>query len=230
MNGHGVISSSNERGICCAFPKRFNTTFGNHTGIRYASGDLRSSSTPARTIRTSTTRCQTTASSRPAPRSTSFSTSSRKRIGDRVSSTSRRPPPLWRMSFFGGGFAVENRLPVLVCDRASRREVAAPDGFEVAVPETDDELAGVVAVTNEAYEDDVSPPSSEDVAWRRAFKNLGGIMVLVRHAASGEPAGSGICEVPVDHVSELATVGVRPKFRRQGLAAAVTSSLASRGL
>jgi len=124
------------------------------------------------------------------------------------------------------GFVVENRLPVLTCDPASRRDIAVPEGFEVIVPETDDELAGVVAVTNEAYEDDVSPPSSEDVASRRAFKDLGGIMVLVRQVVSGEPAGSGICEIPVEHVSELATVGVRPKFRRQGLAAVVTSRLA----
>lgn len=124
------------------------------------------------------------------------------------------------------GFAVENRLPVLTCDPPSRREITAPDGFAVVIPDADDELAGVVAVTNEAYEDDVSPPSPEAVAWRRAFKNLGGVMVLARHVASGEPAGSGICEVPVDHVSELATVGVRPKFRGQGLAAAVTSRLA----
>lgn len=51
-------------------------------------------------------------------------------------------------------------------------------------------------------------------------------MVLVQLSASGEPAGSGICEVPIEQVSELATVGVRPQFRRQGLAAAVTSSLA----
>jgi ribosomal protein S18 acetylase RimI-like enzyme len=124
------------------------------------------------------------------------------------------------------GFAVENRLPVLTCDPGSRRDVPAPDGFEVVAPETDEELAGVVAVTNEAYEGDVTPPTSDDVAWRRAFKNLGGIMVLARDATSREPSGSGICEVPVEHVSELATVGVRPKFRRRGLAAAVTSRLA----
>jgi GNAT superfamily N-acetyltransferase len=134
--------------------------------------------------------------------------------------------PALEEKLLGAGFVVENRLPVLTCDRTALREMLAPEGFEIVVPVTDVDFASVVAVTNEAYENDVSPPSSDAVASRRAFKDLGGIVVLIRHSASGDPAASGICEVPVAQVTELATVGVRPKFRRRGLAAAVTWSLA----
>jgi ribosomal protein S18 acetylase RimI-like enzyme len=125
------------------------------------------------------------------------------------------------------GFVVENRLAVLTCEPGALRPPAVPEGFELIVPESDDELAGDVAVTNEAYAGDTSPPSETAIADRRAFRARGGIVVLARVAASGEPAGSGICEVPVDGASEVATIGVRPAFRRRGLAGAVTARLAA---
>jgi predicted GNAT family acetyltransferase len=43
--------------------------------------------------------------------------------------------------------------------------------------------------------------------------------------ATGEPAGGGICDVPLHGVTELAGVGVRPAFRRRGIAGALTTRL-----
>lgn len=135
--------------------------------------------------------------------------------------------PKLEAALVAGGFNVDNRLPVLVCTPESVRLLEPPAGIELATPSSDEDFAGLITVTKEAYESDTSNATAEEIQWRRAFTNLGGIAVLARDVASREPAGSGICEVPVADVSELATVGVRPVFEGRGIAAALTGRLAS---
>jgi GNAT superfamily N-acetyltransferase len=80
----------------------------------------------------------------------------------------------------------------------------------------------------EAYEADTSDATPDEIHGRRAFVDRGGIIVLARDALTKEPAGCGVCEVPVADLSELATVGVRPSFEGRGIARAVTARLAAK--
>jgi GNAT superfamily N-acetyltransferase len=125
------------------------------------------------------------------------------------------------------GFSMENRLPVLVCTADALRSIDPPLGIEFVTPSTDEEFAGLIEVTKEAYTSVASEATTDEIQGRRTFVDSGGIAVLACDASSGDPAGSGICEVPVSGVSELATVGVRPAFEGRGIATALAARLAS---
>lgn len=77
---------------------------------------------------------------------------------------------------------------------------------------------------NEAY-GDLSFPTETDIQRRSMFLQSGGLAVLARVSATGEAAGGGVCNIPTRGVTELASVGVRAAFRRQGIAGAMTSWL-----
>lgn len=91
-------------------------------------------------------------------------------------------------------------------------------------PQTDEELLMLVAAQNEAYGE--PPPSADAGIRRRALLDAGGIALLARDRASGEAVGGGICDVPFQQTTELATVRVRAPYRRRGIAATVTARLA----
>jgi ribosomal protein S18 acetylase RimI-like enzyme len=81
--------------------------------------------------------------------------------------------------------------------------------------------AGAAAVSGlERRDDHVAGVQESTVA--------GGLLVLARDAASGEPAGGGQCTAPHAGASELTSIGVRPGFRRCGIGAALTAWLAER--
>jgi len=120
------------------------------------------------------------------------------------------------------GFVAE-RLPIMVCTPASARDVPILVGIELVAPASDDDIRAMVTAQNEAYSEDV--PDPEEVEDRRANLALGGLAILAREAATGEPAGGGICDVPLHGTTELAAVGVRPAFRRRGIAGALTARL-----
>lgn len=44
-------------------------------------------------------------------------------------------------------------------------------------------------------------------------------------ATTGEPAGAGVCSVPGNQTTEIASIGVRVPFRRRGIAGALTTRL-----
>ncbi len=121
-------------------------------------------------------------------------------------------------------FTVEGRLPLMVCAPGSERAVPVPPGIELIAPASDADILAMAAVQNEAY-GDPDPPSRADVDDRRATLAAGGIAILARDAVTGEPAGAGICDVPMHGVTELAGVAVRDRFRRRGIAAAMTARL-----
>jgi GNAT superfamily N-acetyltransferase len=133
--------------------------------------------------------------------------------------------PAVEPALLAGGFRVEGRLPLMLCTPETAREVVVPPGIELLVPAEDVDFAGVVSVAKEAYDDDLSPPSETEVAGRKRLLAGGGCVVLGRDEQTREPAGSGICDVARDGVTELAAVAVRAAFRRRGIAAAVTSRL-----
>jgi GNAT superfamily N-acetyltransferase len=120
------------------------------------------------------------------------------------------------------GYMPEGRLTVMAITSGAVHPCPVPAGFELLQPSTDDELLALKLAQNEAYGD--PPPDDSAVERERAFLARGGLAVLAR-SASGEPAGGGECTAPEAGLRELAGVGVRERFRRQGLAQAITAAL-----
>jgi ribosomal protein S18 acetylase RimI-like enzyme len=123
-----------------------------------------------------------------------------------------------------GGFEVEGRLPVMTYGNGT--DGSPPEGIELLEASGDGELRGVADVQWEAYGEGGDAPQRAVDGLRRTIA-AGGLVVLARDAATGEPAGAGVCTGPHEGASELTSVGVRPAYRRRGIAEAVTRRLAS---
>jgi ribosomal protein S18 acetylase RimI-like enzyme len=124
------------------------------------------------------------------------------------------------------GFAVEARHEYLVCSPGSLVTPPLPDGFEFAVPATDEQRAAAIAAQNEAFgEEPVA--TAGDVARIRRTQDNGGVMVMVRETG-GEVVGAGLAVAPVAGVSEVAGIAVREAYRRRGIAGALTAAITDR--
>ncbi len=134
-----------------------------------------------------------------------------------------RLAPSVEPALLAASFAVEDRLPLMICNRGEERAVAPPIGIDLLLPTTDADLFGLLAAQNEAYGG--SAPAAGDSERLRASIEAGQIAVLARVAAMGEVVGGGMCTAPADGMSEVAGIGVREAFRRQGIAAALTARL-----
>jgi GNAT superfamily N-acetyltransferase len=119
------------------------------------------------------------------------------------------------------GFTVESRLPVMMCQRGEEVAQPVPPGIDLLEPSTDEEIRGLLAAQHEAY-GEPRPIGDDAVAsWRRYLAD-GGLLVLARDAATREPAGGGVGDPVADGVSEFAGFGVIERYRRRGIAAAIT--------
>lgn len=121
------------------------------------------------------------------------------------------------------GFRIEGYLPLMTCAPGAQKILPIPLGIELVLPASDADLLSIVTVQQEAYGD----PRPDPAAVTRLRNSLaaGGIAVLARIAATGEPIGAGICSVPSDQTTEIAGIGVRAAFRRRGVAGALTTRL-----
>lgn len=126
-------------------------------------------------------------------------------------------------ALLAAGFAVETRAPLMVCDPGGIRPLAASPEIELLPVASGEEIFAALVAQHEAYESEA--PQASDVERLRKNLEAGGGAVLARLAATGEPAGAGIFTVPDDGVTEVAGIGVRPPFRRRGIAGALTSRL-----
>jgi ribosomal protein S18 acetylase RimI-like enzyme len=126
-----------------------------------------------------------------------------------------------------GGFVVEGRLPLMLYEPGLEQEVPTPPGIELVASTTDDVLYGMLIAQSEAYGGSAPGPmqAALQIARRRTFLAEGGLAILARDKATGEPAGAGLCDVPAQGITELTSVGVREQFRRRGIAAALTAQL-----
>ena len=123
------------------------------------------------------------------------------------------------------GFTAEFRSPVFGCLRGEASDLQPPQGITFALVTTDADLLDAVRVQHAAYHEPAAA-GPKDVARLVALNGRGGIVVLARDAATGEPVGSGLCEHPTDGVSELAAIGVTEPYRRRGIGSAMTAFLA----
>jgi GNAT superfamily N-acetyltransferase len=119
------------------------------------------------------------------------------------------------------GFEEESRTPLMTCT-LPRFEI--PSGIELVAPRTEDDYRGAAQVQWEAYEEHALLEQRAVDTLRQTAEG-GGVVVLARDADNDEPAGAGLCVAPHDGVTELAAVGVRERFRRRGIAAAMTGWL-----
>jgi ribosomal protein S18 acetylase RimI-like enzyme len=126
-------------------------------------------------------------------------------------------------ALLAAGWSVERRIPVMLCPPGSVSMRSAPAGIELVVP-SDDEFRGMLAAQFEAF-GQAADVSDADVVKARGRLQAGGFAVLARDAVTGETAGGGVAEAVVNGTSEVAGIGVRPAFRRRGIASAVTAFL-----
>jgi ribosomal protein S18 acetylase RimI-like enzyme len=131
--------------------------------------------------------------------------------------------PAVEEALVAAGFTVEGRLPLMTCTPGSERWLPVPPDIELIVPVSDAQMLATVTAQNEAYGE--SEPSPEDGKRLRDSLAAGGIALLARVAATGEPAGAGVCTVPGNQTTEVAGIGVRVAFRRRGIAGALTTRL-----
>jgi ribosomal protein S18 acetylase RimI-like enzyme len=130
--------------------------------------------------------------------------------------------PAAETALLAAGWSVERRIPVMLCPAVVIPP--SPDGVELVVPSSDDEIRGMIVTQREAFGDSVSVSDSE-IAQTRERIRAGWFAVLARDVVSGEPAGGGVAEAVVDGTSEVAGIGVRTAYRRRGLGAAITAFL-----
>ncbi len=121
------------------------------------------------------------------------------------------------------GFVVEGRLALMVCER--RPDSVVPEGIEVRVAVTRDDVRAAATAQNEAY-GEPDPPSESWVDGSLRSIAAGGVLVVATEAATGEPAGGGACTPPHEGATELTSIGVRPSYRRRGIAGAMVALLA----
>ncbi len=131
--------------------------------------------------------------------------------------------PALEAALLGAGFAVERRPRLMICARDAVPDLPAPEGIELVVPAGERELRDAAAAQQEAYGE--PPPTAGDVERLRRTLEAGGMVVLARDAASHDPAGAGLYPAPCEGATEIAGIGVRPPFRRRGIAAALTVRL-----
>lgn len=119
------------------------------------------------------------------------------------------------------GFELQGRYPVMTLPADELREVPAPDGVVIArVLAQGGAVRALLTTAAEAFGD--GPPTDAQVG------AYGGRGLLAR--ANGEPAGAAFHSEVADGVSELGGIGVRERFRRRGIAAALTSAAAGQAV
>jgi ribosomal protein S18 acetylase RimI-like enzyme len=124
----------------------------------------------------------------------------------------------------GNGYSLERRVPLMTCLPGAVVAQPAPTGVELLIPESDDELSGMISAQDEAF-GEPGPVSVESLQNRRDQLVRGGLAVLARDRATGEPAGAALGTPLVDGITEVVGVGVREKYRRRGVGAALTEFL-----
>jgi len=115
------------------------------------------------------------------------------------------------------GFALQARVPVMTCPAQDLREVPAPAGVVIARVLSGPDVRPMMEVQSAAFGE--GPPSDSAVA---AYRGRG---LLAR--AEGVPAGAASRSAIAEGVSEIGGVGVLERFRRRGIAAALTAAVAA---
>ena len=131
--------------------------------------------------------------------------------------------PAVEPALLAAAFSVDERMPLMVCAAERFRLPALDAGIELLTPMSDAEIFALLTAQNEAYGEAL--PEAAEVERLHALLAAGGIAVLARDRLTGAAVGGGLCNVPFEGTTELTSVGVRPAYRRRGVAAALTARL-----
>lgn len=131
------------------------------------------------------------------------------------------PAPLLEQALQAGGFTVDRRLPVMAVTPESFQPPAGLAHVDVGAVVDEPSLLAAAHVQNAAYQ--VAEATDADMNRLRHLVEAGGRVVLAR--LDGLLVGSGLSTTPIQGSSEVAAVGVLAKFRRRGVATAVTATL-----
>lgn len=119
-----------------------------------------------------------------------------------------------------GGFELQGRYPVMTLPAEDLREVPAPDGVVIARVLEGGDVRTLLRTAAEAFGDD--GPTDAQVEEYMSHPPRGHLA-----RAGGEPAGAAFHSPIAEGVSELGGIGVRERFRRRGIAAALTAASAT---
>lgn len=122
------------------------------------------------------------------------------------------------------GFAIEQRFAVLTCTLDGVKDISA-EGIFIESISADGDIAEAANANAEAY---AQPVAAEPL---RRMIDQGGVLMLARDTRAREKnggvgVGAGMATPPHEGITEVAGIGVRPAFRRRGIAAALTSAIA----
>ena len=124
-------------------------------------------------------------------------------------------------ALLAAGFEVELRPPLMTLRRGAAGPNPAPEGFSLAFVDDPQRLTQALTVAAEAF-----GGQPADAQWLMTAVARGGRVLLAHDRATGQPAGTGAFLRPLGGVTEVVGIGVRPAFRRRGLAQAMTVTLA----
>jgi len=125
------------------------------------------------------------------------------------------------------GFTTEATIPVLTCEPGQQRAVviSAATVFDAADDKDHQDAWRVAAI---AYGEPVAPVPDWVSGARAAMVAAGGAVAIARVTTTAEAIGTGLYQVPIEDVIEVAVVGTLPGHRQRGVASAVISHLAAR--
>jgi GNAT superfamily N-acetyltransferase len=121
------------------------------------------------------------------------------------------------------GFSIEGRLSIMICNMENERPSLCPEAIEILAAQDDLALTAAAHAQNEAYGE--ATTTEADVSRLRRTVQSGGVVMLARDVHTSEPAGAGLYSAPINGVTEIAAIGVRPRFRQRGIARALTVRL-----
>jgi ribosomal protein S18 acetylase RimI-like enzyme len=124
-------------------------------------------------------------------------------------------------ALLAAGFTVEMRPPLMTRRATTPAQQPEPKGFDLRFVETAENLADAARVGAEAF-----GGGDADAQWLMKVVARGGRVLVAYDRETGEAAGAGAFIPPIGDVTEVVGIGVRPAFRRRGLAQAITSMLA----
>jgi ribosomal protein S18 acetylase RimI-like enzyme len=128
--------------------------------------------------------------------------------------------PKLEAALLAQGFKAEARVPVMLCTPTMQIVMPETAGLHVLAASTGEDLTAAELSQAEAYDS----PSHGPAGLKRTLK-LGGVVAAARDIASGMVIGAGVATPPLEGVTEIAGIGVRPTYRRRGAAGAMTALL-----
>jgi len=118
------------------------------------------------------------------------------------------------------GFELQGRYPVMTLPAEDLREVPAPESVVIARVLPGGDVRALLRTAAEAFGD--GEPTDAQVEGYAGRGHLARV--------HGEPAGTAFHSPIAEGVSELGGIGVRERFRRRGIAAALTAAAAADAL